>query len=150
MLLFFVLGYVLSCIVLPAMYLTVFKAPGIVACEARFLSTCHRVSSCQMRCVGEAGAVQIMSELTQLHALIAFHARARTASCPRSTAALHLQLDVIYAQPTAGPVDPDFTKKLLGESSELAHHHHMVWYNFRYVMFHVRYTCAVCQQICLL
>ncbi|CAK0733287.1 hypothetical protein CVIRNUC_000252 [Coccomyxa viridis] len=54
-LLFFALGYVLYCIVIPAMYLTVFKAPDIVACE----------------------------------------------------------LNVIYTQPTSGPVDPDFGQKLL-------------------------------------
>ena len=50
------------------------------------------------------------------------YASAHMAACSRSTAALHLQLNVIYTQPTSGPVDPDFSQKLLGGSSELAHH----------------------------
>ena len=63
------------------------------------------------------------------------------AACPRSTAALYLQLDVIYAQPTSGPVDPDFTQKLLGDSLEVAHC--LKWYDT--MMMRLGICCDACE-----
>ena len=41
MLLFVALCYVLPCIVFPAVFLTAFKAPDIIACEASSPPLCH-------------------------------------------------------------------------------------------------------------